>query len=475
MISSSVRHSVPRTLIRSRPLTNLMTPKSRSRQYALAAAITGLSGAALIYNSQKTEILDPTKAIKRGNSIELIDENADLSKYPAASEYPFDKNCQLTIGDLHGNALKLLYFLLRQNVIVSNQKDYLKFAEIYHKNTDDLTKTDIDEFKAILERVQWKKAPTGAMVRLIGDELCDRGSNDYFTLKILEKLYDNHIPFEIIVSNHGFEFIHVYEKGLINNESYMEKGGFGGSLTNLRKLVKKELVTMDEIDSLLKKAYQPSLKIVSYTHQTHPVLFQKAIRLSSSIFNAIFCDDIAKPIDDWMPKEKITIYTHAPVGLKTVKTLAEHDRFGIKYCDDSVEDLMTTIDKINEKFNLFVQKNEVSVTFSPDVKVGRDITGDVTNISFEYPMKRCLWSRGHQDKDLPVRKQGLFEVYYAHGHDGAGKIDARFMDYITNLDNQLGKGPENAKKKYSILYTHEKCSTKKLTLSDSIDYYVLID
>ena len=48
----------------------------------------------------------------------LIVSDADLYKEPGSDHnHPCDPSNQLTIGDLHGNALKLIYFLLRQKFL----------------------------------------------------------------------------------------------------------------------------------------------------------------------------------------------------------------------------------------------------------------------------------------------------------------------------------------------------------------------
>lgn len=437
-------------------------PKSESAILLSVFAVMSVAVAILLYIDHKNETNERNELLKikypnniiRGNSEELVDESCNLLEYPTERDYAFDKKCQLTIGDLHGNALKLFYFLIRQNVIESNEKDYLKFSELYRKNIDDVTKEDLEEFNAILTRVRCSKAPKGAMVRLIGDELADRGCNDFFTLKFLGKLSENHIPYEIIFSNHGFEFISAYEKGLEGHTSYLEKRQQAISLTHLRDLVTKKLVTMEEIDNLIKKAYQPHLKVLSCSYQAYPASVHRVLNIFSKYSRSIFCEDVSKLIDDWLPRQRITIYSHAPIGLETIKSLAMHKTFNVDYCDETVKDMVKTIEKINEKFSLIVLNNEVSSTFVSEI-YSKDST---TDIPLTYPLRRCIWSRKHQEKDLPINRLHAFELFHVHGHDGAGKIDARFKDFITNLDNHLGKGSNSNKKKYSILYSHETCS-----------------
>ena len=95
-----------------------------------------------------------------------------------------DKTAEFTIGDMHGSALKLLFFLTRQNVLKLSKDDYATITEIFLRgeNVDRITAADLAKFKEILART---KVDRNGKVRLLGDLLADRGANDYFTLKII--------------------------------------------------------------------------------------------------------------------------------------------------------------------------------------------------------------------------------------------------------------------------------------------------
>lgn len=130
---------------------------------------------------------------------ELYVKQANLKQYPREiNSYP--PGVEITIGDLHGNALKLLYFLIRNDVIKIDKEDYKLFVTIYQKNPNELTTKDLSFFQIIVNSAEIN---TQHKIRFLGDDLCDRGMNDYYTLVIYKKLDQANVPFEVILSNHG--------------------------------------------------------------------------------------------------------------------------------------------------------------------------------------------------------------------------------------------------------------------------------
>jgi len=150
----------------------------------------------------------------------FIREQVNIYKLPDVDMQYSKNDSEVTIGDLHGNSMKLMFMLIKHGVAKGiSDDDYKNLVEIYKKvpskapwhgeEVKELTKKDITEFNQILDKLVFN---TEIGVRLIGDELADRGSNDYFTLKILEKLRKNNVPVEITVSNHSIDFLHATEK-----------------------------------------------------------------------------------------------------------------------------------------------------------------------------------------------------------------------------------------------------------------------
>src|SRR3990167_9276316 len=127
--------------------------------------------------------------MSQNRTLQLITNDVDIHSYPKIEErLALQKGDELTIGDLHGNALKLTYFLIRHQILDVDEKNYRDLVKIYDKKPDDLTAKDLEKFNAILENSRVN--PGMGTIRLIGDVLADRGSNDYFTLEILGKLQD---------------------------------------------------------------------------------------------------------------------------------------------------------------------------------------------------------------------------------------------------------------------------------------------
>src|SRR6185437_409097 len=111
----------------------------------------------------------------------------------------------LVLPDLHGNALKAIYFLERRGVLKIRDGDRELLGELY-KAGEDLSLRQLDQFKNILRRAEFdpKKIKN---VQFIGDILGDRGKNDIFMLYLLESLKKSNVKFDILFSNHDLQFI----------------------------------------------------------------------------------------------------------------------------------------------------------------------------------------------------------------------------------------------------------------------------
>lgn len=351
------------------------------------------------------------------NSNLIIANAVDIYTYPETKDTLLpNKNIQFTLGDLHSNAIKLLYFLIRQNIIDVKKNEYQSLVTIYQKETNDITNNDLVFFDACLTRAEILHP---AKIQLLGDDLADRGENDYFILKIYEKLSQAQIPFEILLSNHNIEFLWSYERGL--NEFISPRIGFMGqdrSLENLGILITQKILSRNDIENIKKvmeKIYLPNLKPISYT----------------------------------MDKQKqcITLYTHAPIGFDVIKLLAEW--LDVPYADDTIENLAQTIVSINTAFTQRALTHQLTDFCKMD-----DTTFDFqTN-----PFYLITWKRGYQGLNI-ISTKNNYHLKYVHGHDGAGRVDFMYQDYVTNLDNMLGKGPapKNTKDrlgKYEVLVTH---------------------
>lgn len=356
----------------------------------------------------------------------IINAHANIDYYPELDKsHPADSKNQLTIGDLHGNALKLIYFLIRQNVIVLDPNAYSELVRIYKTPVYSLTKEDIDAFHNIIGSIS--ALPVGT-VRLIGDELSDRGSNDYFTLKILERLGELKVPVEVLISNHSTDFMDQYE----TQDDFIPARltpDHSRSMLNLQSLITKGLIQRSTIDNMVANTIKPILKALSYT----------------------------------LDKEnnKITIYSHAGIDLSVIESLSK--KLGVEYCHDTIEHLAQSIDLINAKIALHLHNNTLHTLYHHEYVMSGYMTHGLDKD--KSPLEFIMWNRYYSDLARPTKHANGYGLDFIHGHDP----NERSADNIFNLDNVLGKDIFYHQGDYSILYSQElpsyQCDllTKKLT------------
>lgn len=350
---------------------------------------------------------------------QLIDEYVNIAKMPSLdSKYLANRHAQITIGDMHANALKFLYFLVRHGVITNmTGAQYETCASIYMKNVDDLTAADLDQFNHILDSLQFN---TDATVRLIGDELCDRGANDYFILKLFQKLHQHKVPVETVLSNHGTEFLLAHETKNKFFPTIMEPH-HTTSMTNLQILIARKLVSHEEVTTMVNEAYKPHCKLLSYS-------------LSKD-------------------KKSITLYSHAPVDVSIVRALAS--KLKVPFSDKSPLNLGKTIHAINKEFAKHLANKTVNTLLSASVLFNGY---DVERIDpLKYPIEFIIWNR-----DLTMLNRSAFHkgysITYAHGHDN--QLSENTNVFV--LDNTLGKTILDNEGNYTALYSHERKLNFKL-------------
>lgn len=346
------------------------------------------------------------------------------------SHCPAPKACvagDYTLGDLHGNALKLLFFLLNEGIADLAERDgqtrddlYDRFASLYSKESNDLTADDISEFNLILAQLRFRK-PSQQLVRLIGDVLADRGSNDYFTLKLIQRMRQAGVNLRINLSNHDGEFIHNYldrRHGALDPDQ-------SRSLVGLKLLESKGLVSHAEVDAIWRECYVPAIKVFDYH------------------------------IDRSQTPPKFTLFSHAPVGLETVRACAA--KIGVEYDESNADALAATIDQIN----VYCQEHlaDGDTDFLELNSGGASDPGWYSNgcaISIRHPFLRAMWNRftGETDAHKTLGLDGFgdlehcekqtidldnragFSLAGVHGHEGPA---ATTHANRYNLDTDLGK------------------------------------
>ena len=321
----------------------------------------------------------------------LLSDQDNLKVKPEA--VPFEQSVA-TIGDLHGNVIKLLHFLIKVGVVELSDEDYSCFYKLYH--TVPATKESMATFKRLVDSlVIAEKTP---FIRLIGDELADRGANDFYTLYLLKKLHDNQVEFDINQSNHTMEFTLAYEtEGGIREFVSNLAGNQANSAVALSESINDGVVTQAEVDELV-AIHKKHQRIISYT----------------------------------LSDDGITLYSHAPVDFKVVKALA--NKFGVEYFDKTPELLAYTIERINQRYVGIVEQNKLheyismGALYSPESYPVED-----------YPIEHILWNRNYAALDWQVKPEELdYKISYVYGHDS--NVPEKLKgDNIVCLDSLFGK------------------------------------
>lgn len=329
----------------------------------------------------------------------LIRDEVDISHKPRLEDLTatFEKT-QLTIGDMHANTVKFLYFLFRHGLFTGlNDAEYQELAHIMLKEPSDTLKAvDLSRFRVLLAKI---KAQPKARLIIIGDELCDRVGNDYFMLKFFEKLSEEDVEVDVLLSNHGADFINVIEgkfkTNWFGNLSH-RLTSCGPSIDRLYHLINRGLISQDEIISLTCEHYLPQVKAIVYT-------IDKATN-------------------------RITLFTHAPVGLEVLEPLAK--KLGLADFDDStIERLATSIDKINLAFAKALKRGN-----SYESLIKSQNTWEDTNLARD-PFEYLTWNREYNIINRPREHKGYL-LAFVHGHD-RDEPDTD-LDHIFSLDSLLG-------------------------------------
>lgn len=333
----------------------------------------------------------------------------------------------VSLGELHGNALKLLYVLIEEGILeLKDPAHYEQLRDIYSRGML-LTTSDLLLFRSILadSTVKNNKAIT-----LIGDELADRGTNDYLTLLVLKKLHSSAVNIDILLSNHSAEFIRDYAKPQFTGR-YNLRPGQGQSLASMQWLISRGLVSEDEIREIVELCYQPMVKAISYT-------------LS--------------------PQGELTVFTHAPTGLEMIKALAK--KFNLAYSDNSARELIKTIDRINAKVaELFLSKQLSALI---DAEGSADMNCPIS--PERQPLHRLIWNRVVGDELLTTTASGM-NVHFVHGHIGANALRKKgcIVSSHQNLDTLFGKAPECFQTQSTLGVTHLTRHSNDLTALELTD------
>lgn len=224
----------------------------------------------------------------------IISTVVDLAELPK-KEHSFDSGLTYTFPDMHGNTIKLVNTLIRIGVFTQiTKQQYQILVETYnyldkqtHKICESIdgssgvcmmnfgfaSKRKIEKYlQQFNEIIQQVNVNNNVSVRMLGDMLADRGSNDALTLMVLDRLHTERVNYEIIFSNHDMDFlINLQNIGSDRIEpdtlpGYTDDQYCGRSFIGLSYSVKVGALNKQEVINTIENAYLPYLKLASYFH-----------------------------------------------------------------------------------------------------------------------------------------------------------------------------------------------------------------
>lgn len=365
----------------------------------------------------------------------ITEKDVDIYKLPTAREIEgleAGQRLECVIGDLHANAIKLIWFLVREGVITNlTEENFKKLIAIFQKGfvkysleerkdkLEGLTREDIQEFNKLIDGLKFNQ---DIAVKLIGDDICDRAGNDYFVLKILSQLSKKEVPLEILLSNHSIEFVDIYERSY--NEELIVKTE--DHVIGDRKIT----------NTIRNEGFFPSDKIGInfYGQAASSVALRLALEeglIAKKDVTALY-DEYKKNICalsySLLPDGRLVIYSHAPISLDTIKLMA--DKVKVQYLDSTALDLASTIDRINEKVKALALENKIHELYTEKGLAEADRVDEASD-----PFIFLMWNRA--TSIIPMLGTYLF----VHGHTPPSY---RRQENVTNLDNSLGKPGDKA-------------------------------
>ncbi|QIV95566.1 ubiquitin C-terminal hydrolase [Allofrancisella inopinata] len=276
------------------------------------------------------------------------------------------------IGDLHGNALKAIRFLIEIGVIDLHQHG---LQSIYDRLKSAYNSKNYYSFERNLEEIRFDTSRIKQIkLVFIGGILADIGNSDYMTLLVFQRMKESKIDYTICLSNHDEKFLDLLNKKI--KPQFLYKSYDLDSILHYEDTFLENYAT----------AYLPHLKVMEY----------ETIGI------------------------KEIVYSHAPCNLETIKEIT----FAPKGAN-----LHATITKINNYFHDFVINSNQSFTsmwiltthlhnFVRGIKNTKfpdhnviNVFGHIGNNDTNNQNQVNLYSNFGKDNDPPTGDLKIYSVY----------------------------------------------------------------
>lgn len=380
---------------------------------------------------------------------QYINMEVDIEKYPECSDSS-DDNSLLVFGDIDGNAIKLLHFLVREGILKMPATDYATLVRLCRISPNKISESDIAGIKEIISTA--KANATCPEIIFLGDEVSDRGPYDNVTLYLFEKLHKENIKYTIIESNHGAEFLSQFAYGLERENITLftdEYHHFGNSLHNLQTLIDNDIVNLYTIEEIIETHYLPTKRLLHYSIRDSDafMLFSHAPVDISALFN--LADYFKVPFE---------VDTPAQMGamISSINQIYQALLLYLPIRDDCEYDWKALVAVVNKTYHQRLS-DENSDDVSNFLKAQLGI--DIQKVNFRYELPKIpVMARLLNDRyqNILVRKNDQLSLAFAiiniHGHVGNCymKQGAGVNWKYCNLDGDLGKNSESNQGTYRV-------------------------
>ncbi|MDQ2993647.1 MAG: hypothetical protein M3R00_01700 [Pseudomonadota bacterium] len=268
---------------------------------------------------------------------------------------------------------------------------------------------DYDEFQSLLSQItKSPSCPPEILIRLIGDVVCDRGATDRLVMDTLERVKALQVDYDILLGNHDFQAIHLYEnnfsnyaKNTINNFS---KAGArqGNSTLMLLAAINDGDLTVEQAKNQFNNTVKKHLKPLAYS--------------------------LAQD------KATILVYHHGaiapPLLTKVIESIA--NKLEVTFDAKTPTQLAQTIDRINTKFEEHLKAGKVH-----ELYIEEPIPESLEELELEIannPFNILMWMRKTPENSVLFNQDHEF-ILQGHGHDEASGSGSR----RSNFDDSIAK------------------------------------
>ncbi len=364
----------------------------------------------------------------------LLVERVNLRQYPEKITYKREQ--VVTIGDLHGHVMKLLWVLIREGAITMEPATFAAMWEAYDRISSSPTIVAKEPLKLFLAALAKITVNRGISIQLLGDIFADRGGNDYLTLKVFEWLHLGGMCPKIIFSNHDAFLFNNYWKTVAPRKFvWIKTEGGAVSITDLNT---REQLDAEWSFDIREDQQNSMLSLFSYIKIGIVSQEEVAGLLQQYIFPTVSLISYTLTADG----ESVDIFMHAPNNFNVIQGLAE-GLLGIpKFNPKTAIEIAATIDRINERFSLLLAQEEVAgISLRKILQAINEPNGAASLNQGERALCLsifpCIWNRLEQTGGcINFSTYPRCVAHVIHGHTMVeGSANRRQI----NLDGILGK------------------------------------